>query len=72
MICYLHYFSATRRLVESEKTVRILGGEYQAPEMIRAQRDFIKLEKEYYGDECMKWNLILSFVLVAVLIFVLL
>lgn len=64
MICYLHYISAIRRLHESEKSVTMLGGEREAPEMVRAQRDFIKLEKEYYGDECVTWNLILLFVFV--------
>ena len=62
MICYLHYLSAAKRLAESEKSVIMLGGEREAPEMVRAQRDFIKLEKEYYGEECVKWNFILLFV----------
>ena len=61
MMCYLHYFSALRRLHESEKSVTMLGGEREAPEMVRAQRDFIKMEKEYYGDECITWNFILLF-----------
>jgi hypothetical protein len=42
----------------------MLGGEREAPEMVRAQRDFIKLEKEYYGDECIKWNFIIAFLCV--------
>lgn len=62
MICYLHYISAMRRLHESEKTVTMLGGEREAPEMVKAQRDFIKMEKEYYSDECVTWNFILAFV----------
>lgn len=61
MICYLHYMSASKRLAESEKSVIMLGGERESPEMVRAQRDFIKLEKEYYGDECIKWNYIIFF-----------
>ena len=60
MICYLHYISAAKRLAESEKSVIMLGGEREAPEMVRAQRDFIKLEKEYYGEECVKWNFIIA------------
>jgi hypothetical protein len=28
----------------------MLGGEQEAPPMIRAQRDIIKLEKDYYED----------------------
>ena len=29
------------------------------PDMVLAQRDFIKKEKEYFGDECIKWNFII-------------
>ena len=60
MICYLHYLSAAKRLAESEKSVIMLGGEREAPEMVRAQRDFIKLEKEYYGEVCVNWNFIIA------------
>ena len=28
----------------------MLGGEREAPEMVRAQRDMIALEKKYYGE----------------------
>jgi len=50
MISIIHYISASRRLEESKKTVMMLGGEREAPEMVRAQRDIIALEKEYYGE----------------------
>ena len=50
MISLIHYISASRRLEESKKTVMMLGGEREAPEMVRAQRDMIALEKEYYGE----------------------
>jgi len=33
--------------------------ERDVPPMVLAQRDFIKMEKEYYGEECVKWNFIL-------------
>lgn len=32
--------------------------------MVLAQRDFIKKEKEYFGEECIKWNFILGFLFV--------
>jgi len=54
MISIIHYISAIRRLKESEKTVMMLGGESECQTMILAQRDMIKLEKEYYHDEVMK------------------
>ena len=50
MMCYLHYVSAKRRLAEVEKTITMLGGEREAPPMILAQRDMIRLEKKYYED----------------------
>jgi len=64
MICYLHYISAKRRLMESEKTVTMLGGERESPQMVKAQRDFIKLESEYYAEQCVDWNFGLMFVTV--------
>lgn len=67
MMRYIHYISAARRLHEAEKSVIMLGGEKEAPDMVRAQRDMIKLEKEYYGDECISMNLILT---IATILFV--
>lgn len=55
MISIIHYISASRRLAESEKTVYMLGGEREAPPMIRAQRDMIKLEKKYYEEIAVNW-----------------
>jgi len=52
-------------LAESEKTVYMLGGEREAPPMIRAQRDMIKLEKKYYEERVTTLAFILAFVLLA-------
>jgi hypothetical protein len=54
MISIIHYISACRRLKESEKTVMMMGGETECNEMILAQNEMIKLEKEYYHNEVMK------------------
>ena len=54
MISIIHYISAIRRLKESEKTVIMMGGESECQTMILAQRDIIKLEKEYYHEEVVK------------------
>ena len=59
MISFIHYISASRRLKEAEKTVLMLGGEKQAPPMILAQRDMIKLEANYYLDESITLSLFL-------------
>ena len=65
MISYIHYISSKRRLKESEKTIRIMGGETEASQMLCAQRDMIRLEVEYYGEESTK----LTIILVAVAMF---
>jgi hypothetical protein len=59
MMSFIHYMSAKRRLKESEKTVFMMGGEREAPPMILAQRDMIKLEVKYYEDEAFLLGLIL-------------
>jgi hypothetical protein len=64
MISYIHYVSAKRRLKESEKTIHMMGGEIESSQMLCAQRDMIKLEVDYYGEESTK----LSIYLVAVAI----
>lgn len=64
MMVYINYISAVYRLKELEKTVTMLKtdkySERDVPEMVLAQRDFIKMEKEYFGEECVKWNIILA------------
>ena len=54
MISIIHYISAKRRLEESNKTIRLLGGEIEAPPMLLAQRDMIQHEVEYYQDRLIK------------------
>ena len=67
MMCFLHWFSASRRLKEAEKTVTMLREEKYSdrgvPEMVLAQRDFIKKEVEYFADECAGMAIILVGVL---------
>ena len=65
MISYIHYISAKRRLHESEKTIHMMGGETESSQMLCAQRDMIRLEVEYYGEESTK----LTILLVAVAMF---
>jgi hypothetical protein len=63
MMCFLHWFSASRRLKEAEKTVTMLREEKYSdrgvPEMVLAQRDFIKKEVEYFENESLGMLLIL-------------
>ena len=63
MMCFIHYISAVRRLTEVEKTVTMLKSdkysERDVPEMVLAQRDFIKKEAEYFKEVCIKWLFII-------------
>ena len=58
MMSIIHYISSIRRLKESQKTVAMMRtNEYTddgVPDMILAQRDFIKKEKEYFELEALK------------------
>jgi hypothetical protein len=60
MISYIHYISAKRRLKESEKTILMMGGETESSQMLCAQRDMIRLEVEYYGEESTKLSILLA------------
>ncbi len=58
MMSIIHYISSIRRLKESQKTVAMMRtNEYTdegIPDMVLAQRDFIKKEKEYFELEALK------------------
>ena len=64
MMCIIHYISALRRLKESDKTVAMLGGHDEAPPMIAAQNEMIRLEKDYYEEETWKFLTILLFIFI--------
>jgi len=49
MISIIHYISAKRRLEEADKTFAMLDGDVSP--MMRAQRDMIKFEMEYYREK---------------------
>ncbi|NBP01801.1 MAG: hypothetical protein EBU90_17015 [Proteobacteria bacterium] len=58
MISIIHYISARRRLEEADKTIRMLGGDREAPPMVRAQRDMIYHEVEYYKEKVGKLGIL--------------
>jgi len=64
MISIIHYISAGRRLKESEKTVHMMGGEDECQPMLLAQRDMIKLERDFYREESIQFILKASIVIV--------
>ena len=60
MFSLLHYISASRRLKESDKTIFMLGGREGCDAMILAQNEMIKLERDYYKEETIKFGIILA------------
>lgn len=71
MISIIHYVSACRRLKESDKTIMMLGGAEECQEMIVAQNDMIRLEKEYYHEEMVKFGFIcLILAMVCVILYI--
>ena len=74
MMSFIHYISAMRRLKELEKTVTLLKhdrySESDVPTMVLAQRDFVKLEVEYYKESVARLILLLIIILFLALIFV--
>ena len=63
MISIIHYISAKRRLEEADKTYAMLDGDVSP--MMRAQRDMIKFEMEYYQERAKK--VVLYTIVVAIL-----
>lgn len=55
MLSLIHYISAIRRLDECNKTILMLDGSLYhddgIPPQIAAQREMIKKEIEYYGEQ---------------------
>ena len=56
MMCIINYISAAMRLKEAQKTVIMLREDKYSdrgvPEMVLAQRDMIKKERDYFLEEC--------------------
>jgi hypothetical protein len=50
MMSLIHYLSASRRLKEYEKTIKMMGSDPST--FLLAQRDMIEMEKKYYEEEC--------------------
>ena len=71
MISIIHYVSAYRRLKESDKTIMMLGGVEECQEMIVAQNEMIRLEKEYYYEKMVKLGCIcLILAMVCVILYI--
>ena len=65
-----NYFLAKKRLVESKKTIQMMGGENECQPMILAQRDFLELELNYHYEEMVSLGFkTLTFIIVCVILY---
>ena len=75
MMCFIHYFSANRRLRETEKTAAMLADNNHSddgvPPMVLAQRDFLRKEVKYFEQECQELGvLVLGFTVFCLICYV--
>ena len=59
MLSIINYYSAKRRLKESNITIDMMGGEDECQPMLLGQRDMLELEVEYYRDRSVKFTIFL-------------
>ena len=73
MMCIINYISAAMRLKEAQKTVIMLREDKYSdrgvPEMVLAQRDMIKRERDYFLEECIMFGFkVIIFICVVVVV----
>ena len=59
MIPYYYLYEAKQRLINSKRTIAMMGGEDDCQPMLLGQRDMLKLEVEYYREQSVKFTIIL-------------
>jgi hypothetical protein len=50
----IHYLQAKSRLRQSAETIEMMGGPNECNEMVLAQHEMIRMEKEYHKDQSYK------------------
>ena len=69
MISIINYIEAKRRLKQSAETIEMMGGANECNEMVLAQHEMIRLEKDYYKDQSVKLIFAVSIAIMTVGIF---
>ena len=54
MFSIINYVEAKRRLKQSAETIEMMGGRAECNEMVLAQHEMIRMEKEYHKDQSYK------------------
>jgi hypothetical protein len=69
MFSILNYVEAKRRLKQSAETIEMMGGSSECNEMVLAQHEMIRLEKNYHKDQSVKFIFIVTMVISTICLF---
>lgn len=69
MISIINYIEAKRRLKQSAETIEMMGGQAECNEMVLAQHEMIRMEKEYHKDQSYKELFVVVILVMTVLLF---
>jgi len=69
VISIINYIEAKRRLKQSAETIEMMGGSNECNEMVLAQHEMIRLEKNYYKEQSVKLIFAISIAVMTAFIF---
>ena len=69
MFSIMNYIEAKRRLKQSAETIEMMGGQRECNEMVLAQHEMIRLEKDYHKDQSVKFIFIVAMVISTICLF---
>ena len=69
MFSIINYVEAKRRLKQSAETIEMMGGPKECNEMVLAQHEMIRLEKNYYKDQSVRFIFVVSTAIMSICIF---
>jgi hypothetical protein len=69
MFSIINYVEAKRRLKQSAETIEMMGGRTECNEMVLAQHEMIRMEKEYHKEQSYKEIFVVSVITITVFLF---
>ena len=69
MFSIINYVEAKRRLKQSAETIEMMGGPKECNEMVLAQHEMIRMEKEYHKEQSYKEVFVVSVITITVFLF---
>jgi uncharacterized membrane protein (DUF106 family) len=69
MFSIINYVEAKRRLKQSAETIEMMGGRAECNEMVLAQHEMIRMEKEYHKEQSYKEIFVVSVITITVFLF---